>query len=773
MSGIHKQNQQQQQGKQGPNLNNNGQKDAAAKKFVNDLISSNSKQLLNAYVYDFLIKSSLPQTASTFIKEADVPTDNSNNKTIKTPPQRELLPLAISMDAPQGFLYEWWQIFWDVFNARTHRGGSENAQHYYHLQLVRQRKEHALHSSTFHAAHAQAQNLSGMQHQQQLMLQQQHQQQLMAQQQQQRQHHQQYQQQHQQHQQNGGHPGGANVMGGATAVGTTAVGTNANGIPGTTAATNGALTPVGGINMNGQIPPTGQFGGPQQSQQPFAPNFNQFGQNENFMSPHSLQPSQTQQEVQQHFQQHQSQLLAGQKRGNVPAGPGSIPPNYARLQQQQQAQAQFQLNQMRQQQQQQQQFPQFQQFKAPPIPGGQPFISQQPPTPVGNIMPNNNNNNSNNNTNNNTPSSLHRTTGTSPNKKPKIEDMSNHPSPLSGSPSTVGQTLGGGNNNGKDHNSPLSNVKSDNNNHPSPLINQTDKDNNTTSSASALQDYQMQLMLLERENKRILDSSRKDTKKEKIVSTTTTGRNSKQMPPPKTLKNSSSTPTTSPAVGNKSIPEATNTITTTTNGRKKKEPAQRKKSKKNSQLNNNNSNNNNNNNNNSNTSEPPTPTTPLTPNPPQNPIKKESSNLRDEKTSSQLTPPNSENATITTNPEDLHHQLPQHQQQQSTSSSSTTQPENSQSTSLATSADKEKEKDQAEKESSTKPSDELLGGSQMISGHHSQSISNELYNDFPLSDFSNDLPGDDNFNLESFLNTDGGDLSNFDSYWRDSVEATD
>ncbi|VEU22625.1 DEKNAAC103622 [Brettanomyces naardenensis] len=37
----------------------------------------------------------------------------------------------MTMDSPQGFLYEWWMIFWDVFNARTERGGSANAARYY------------------------------------------------------------------------------------------------------------------------------------------------------------------------------------------------------------------------------------------------------------------------------------------------------------------------------------------------------------------------------------------------------------------------------------------------------------------------------------------------------------------------------------------------------------------------------------------------------------------------------------------------------------------
>lgn len=82
-----------------------------------------SEKLLNVYIYDFLQKSSLDETAQLFKKEADISDDKPE------------------MDAPQGFLYEWWQIFWDIFNARTNRGGSELAQKYFQMQLYNQRQE--------------------------------------------------------------------------------------------------------------------------------------------------------------------------------------------------------------------------------------------------------------------------------------------------------------------------------------------------------------------------------------------------------------------------------------------------------------------------------------------------------------------------------------------------------------------------------------------------------------------------------------------------------
>ncbi|CDK24644.1 unnamed protein product [Kuraishia capsulata CBS 1993] len=120
---------------------------------VTDSTAMNSRELLNAYVYDFLIKSGLPNTAKAFFQEADVPVvqnqdDKANGSRSNSPKGgiSEVPPLMMSMDAPQGFLYEWWQIFWDVFNARTHRGGSANAHQYFQLNLLKQRQEHPLNS---------------------------------------------------------------------------------------------------------------------------------------------------------------------------------------------------------------------------------------------------------------------------------------------------------------------------------------------------------------------------------------------------------------------------------------------------------------------------------------------------------------------------------------------------------------------------------------------------------------------------------------------------
>ncbi|KAL6638596.1 hypothetical protein ACP70R_023707 [Stipagrostis hirtigluma subsp. patula] len=58
-------------------------------------------KMLDVYIYDYLVKRNLHTTAKAFISEGKVATD----------------PVAI--DAPGGFLFEWWSIFWDIFHSKT------------------------------------------------------------------------------------------------------------------------------------------------------------------------------------------------------------------------------------------------------------------------------------------------------------------------------------------------------------------------------------------------------------------------------------------------------------------------------------------------------------------------------------------------------------------------------------------------------------------------------------------------------------------------------
>lgn len=125
---------------------------------VSDAQAQNAKQLLNAYIYDFMVKNGLSQTAKTFVNEAEVPSltssplsqskdvphsndeNNYSAENLQFQKDNNLPLLSLNMDVPQGFLYEWWQVFWDVFQARNNKRTNQYAMQYYQMQLMRQRQ---------------------------------------------------------------------------------------------------------------------------------------------------------------------------------------------------------------------------------------------------------------------------------------------------------------------------------------------------------------------------------------------------------------------------------------------------------------------------------------------------------------------------------------------------------------------------------------------------------------------------------------------------------
>ncbi|XP_057539284.1 transcriptional corepressor LEUNIG isoform X1 [Amaranthus tricolor] len=131
-------------------------------------------KMLDLYIHDYLLKRDLKATAQAFQAEGKVSSD----------------PVAI--DAPGGFLFEWWSVFWDIFISRTNEKHSEVAASYIETQMIRAREQQQ-------QQQPQSQQLPNQQQQlqmQQILLHRQAQQQ-----QQQQQHQQQPQQQQQQHQQ--------------------------------------------------------------------------------------------------------------------------------------------------------------------------------------------------------------------------------------------------------------------------------------------------------------------------------------------------------------------------------------------------------------------------------------------------------------------------------------------------------------------------------------------------------------------------------------------
>ncbi|KAL8146820.1 transcriptional corepressor LEUNIG_HOMOLOG [Apium graveolens] len=79
-------------------------------------------KMLDVYIHDYLLKRKLHASAKAFMTEGKVATD----------------PVAI--DAPGGFLFEWWSVFWDIFIARTNEKHSEAAASYIETQQSKVRE---------------------------------------------------------------------------------------------------------------------------------------------------------------------------------------------------------------------------------------------------------------------------------------------------------------------------------------------------------------------------------------------------------------------------------------------------------------------------------------------------------------------------------------------------------------------------------------------------------------------------------------------------------
>ncbi|XP_021911778.1 transcriptional corepressor LEUNIG-like isoform X2 [Carica papaya] len=121
-------------------------------------------KMLDVYIYDYLMKRKLHASAKAFQAEGKVSTD----------------PVAI--DAPGGFLFEWWSVFWDIFIARTNEKHSEAAASYIETQMVKARELQQQQQQQQHQRPPQQQQMQ----MQQLLLQRHAQQQQQQQQQQQR-----------------------------------------------------------------------------------------------------------------------------------------------------------------------------------------------------------------------------------------------------------------------------------------------------------------------------------------------------------------------------------------------------------------------------------------------------------------------------------------------------------------------------------------------------------------------------------------------------------
>lgn len=71
-----------------------------------------ANRMLHVYIYDFLKKKHYNQTANQFLSETCLPLDTTR----------------VPIDIQEGFLIEWWTVFWEIFSTRTAQTTSDASQ---------------------------------------------------------------------------------------------------------------------------------------------------------------------------------------------------------------------------------------------------------------------------------------------------------------------------------------------------------------------------------------------------------------------------------------------------------------------------------------------------------------------------------------------------------------------------------------------------------------------------------------------------------------------
>ncbi|XP_060189449.1 uncharacterized protein LOC132618401 isoform X7 [Lycium barbarum] len=73
--------------------------------------SWDAQKMLDKYIHDYLIKKGMIKTAETFAGEANVTN-----------------PMDVVIKSPEGFLAEWWNVFFDIHSESAHESYAEAAQ---------------------------------------------------------------------------------------------------------------------------------------------------------------------------------------------------------------------------------------------------------------------------------------------------------------------------------------------------------------------------------------------------------------------------------------------------------------------------------------------------------------------------------------------------------------------------------------------------------------------------------------------------------------------
>ncbi|TFK21776.1 hypothetical protein FA15DRAFT_681963 [Coprinopsis marcescibilis] len=87
-------------------------------------LSWEGEKMFNIYIYDYCFKRGYRKTARELMQEADIPPDSQ-------PP----------INARQGLLFEWWSVFWVLFQAKSNGGGNDDALLYTQQQQQQQQQQ--------------------------------------------------------------------------------------------------------------------------------------------------------------------------------------------------------------------------------------------------------------------------------------------------------------------------------------------------------------------------------------------------------------------------------------------------------------------------------------------------------------------------------------------------------------------------------------------------------------------------------------------------------
>ncbi|CAJ0840489.1 13149_t:CDS:2, partial [Entrophospora sp. SA101] len=132
---------------------------------------NDEQRILFVYIYDFLKKNGATETAKVYLSEVDItkhykPVDGANGSSAADNDSNSLPDVELPVNAPEGFLYEWWNVFWDIYSAKVKQNGGTGEARSYIEQQLRMRNNQRARLSSLHdgmAAYQQATVPNGVQ----------------------------------------------------------------------------------------------------------------------------------------------------------------------------------------------------------------------------------------------------------------------------------------------------------------------------------------------------------------------------------------------------------------------------------------------------------------------------------------------------------------------------------------------------------------------------------------------------------------------------------